>query len=65
MNINKKVNKKRMKSNGLFLKDIPEKEKTEEICKLYHLPKRSGRFIKSFWSGFRKKYYTFKGNRAK
>ena len=26
--------KKRMKSNGLFLKDIPEKEKTEEICKL-------------------------------
>jgi hypothetical protein len=23
-----------MKSNGLFLKDIPEKEKTEEICKL-------------------------------
>ena len=23
-----------MKSNGLFLKDIPEKEKIEEICKL-------------------------------
>ena len=21
-----------MKSNGLFLKDIPEKEKTEEMC---------------------------------
>lgn len=34
-----------MKSNGLFLKDIPEKEKTEEICKLYHLPKTEGRFI--------------------
>ena len=34
-----------MKSNGLFLKDIPEKEKTEEICKLYHLPKTGGRFI--------------------
>lgn len=36
-----------MKSNGLFLKDIPEKEKTEEICKLaiiklYHLPKTGG-----------------------
>lgn len=53
-----------MKSNGLFLKDIPEKEKTEEICKLYHLPKTEGCFI-NFWSGFRKKYYTFKGNRVK